>query len=379
MSNKNLLVISINDPTDIKSFSGISYHACKALESHYVVEIVFISAIPFWVRMYGKIMNRVFSNRYRLKNSTLYSWVLSKQIQKQLKKKQKQYEYLLFFNCVQLLAHFDKTVCPKSKIVYYSDSTFQLGLDYYPALTNLSNFNIKEGHTIDSKAYNNADLILLSSEWAASSVVNYYNVEPSKVKVLKYGANLPDLSYRKRIFEKQISLLIVGVEWKRKGINIAIEVHKRLLEMGYASQLTIIGLKQYPAEVHSIQNLFLHTFINKGSTEGTMQLKKEFENANYFLFPTLADCTPIVLAESMMFGLPIIARNTGGLSSMVENEVNGFLIDETGTVDDFINALLKIHVAGVYERFSENSRHLYETQFNWDVWLTKFKDHVASI
>ena len=377
MNKKRILLISTNDPTDIKSFSGITYHAYKQLERVSAVDTLYIKQLPFYVRMYGKIMALLFKKQYRLKNSIIYSIGLSRIIQKEIKKRGKQYDYLFFFNCIQLLAYFDKINFSKSKIIYYSDATFQLGLDYYPALANLLNFNIREGHKIDREAYKKADLLLFSSEWSANSAINTYGIDASRIRILKYGANLPDLSKPHRGFDKDIKLLIVGVDWHRKGINVAIDVHKQLLALGYASQLTIIGLKSYPKEIGAIPNVHLHTFIDKSTAAGILKLKEEFEKANYFIFPTLADCTPIVLAEAMMFGLPIIARNTGGISSMVKDHFNGFLIGKEGGTKEFVDAIISIHNQDTYNDFSNNSRQLYERQFNWNAWLSEYETFVV--
>jgi len=379
MSRKRLLLISSGDPTNIQTFSGIASHVYQALTTHYDVDSQFIHKIPRWVRLYGSLMNVLFKSRHRLRNSIAYSWAVSKLMEKQVKRTNHQYNYILFLNCVQLLAYFDHSLYPNSKIIYYSDSTFQLGIDYYPATTNLIKFNLEEGFKIDKKAFQKADLILLSSEWAKSSLTNFYNIRPSIVRILEYGANIKDTQYRERSFSNEFRLLIVGVDWLRKGIDLAVEVHKQLLERGYRSQLTIIGLKKYPKSLSSIPNVRLHTFLRKDTPEGEKKIKEEFELANYFLFPTLADCTPIVLAEAMMFGLPIVARNTGGLSSMVENGQNGILIDKHGQADDFINGLMEIHKPDVYEKFAQNSRRLYETKFNWNHWLLAFQKHLKSM
>ncbi len=376
MSKKRILLISTNNPTDIKSFSGITYHAYKQLEKAYIVDTLYIKKLPGFVRIYGGIMALLLKKRYRLKNSLIYSIGTSNKIQNDIKKRGQHYDYLFFFNCIQLLAYFNKTNFPESKVIYYSDATFQLGLKYYPDLANLLRFNIWEGHKIDKKAYKKADLLLFSSEWAANSARDTYGAT-TQIKILRYGANLPDFSKPHRVFDKAIKLLIVGVDWHRKGIDIAIDVHKHLLKLGYASQLTVIGLKNYPKEIEAISNVHLHTFIDKSTTAGILKLKEEFEKANYFIFPTLADCTPIVLAEAMMFGLPIIARNTGGISSMISDGFNGFLIGKEGGAKEFADAIVSIHNPDTYNNFSSNSRQSYEKQFNWNTWLSEYENFIV--
>jgi len=46
-----------------------------------------------------------------------------------------------------------------------------------------------------------------------------------------------------------------------------------------------------------------------------------------FVLPSLTEGTPMALLEAMSAGIPVIATNVGGVPKIVENGVNGFLID----------------------------------------------------
>ena len=86
-------------------------------------------------------------------------------------------------------------------------------------------------------------------------------------------------------------------------------------------------------------------FLNKNDPEQRRALS-QFLDANFFLFPTLAETVAIVLCEASAHGLPSIARNTGGLASVVTEGVNGCLLPETAT----------------------GSRRMYDERLNWDAW-----------
>jgi glycosyltransferase involved in cell wall biosynthesis len=379
MDVKRILFVAGSDPSDIRTFSGIAYHALKALRTRYTVDSVFPDTIPVQVRLYNKIMLMLFGKRNRVKNSVIYARAMAQQIHNKLKHQSTHYDLIVFFNCIQLLSYFNKSLFPACKVIYYSDATFQLGLNYYPALKNLLKFNIREGHLIEKNAYNRADMLLFSSDWAANSAVHFYNVNPDKIHVLKYGANMPAFPPIERNFDERIRLLLVGVDWYRKGINVAVEVCRQLQGLNYDTELTIIGLKQYPDDLKTNAAIRIIPFLDKSQAKSIAELQGEFRRSNYFLFPTVADCTPIVLAEAMLFGLPIIARNTGGISAMVQHGVNGILVPEEGTSADFVSGILAIHNSGSYERYSQNSRLLYDTCFNWENWLTKFSAYISLI
>ncbi|WP_192349202.1 glycosyltransferase family 4 protein [Algoriphagus sp. Y33] len=53
------------------------------------------------------------------------------------------------------------------------------------------------------------------------------------------------------------------------------------------------------------------------------------QSADIFVFPTYykKECFPLVLLEAMSFGLPIVTTNEGGIPSIIQNNINGLIID----------------------------------------------------
>jgi len=53
--------------------------------------------------------------------------------------------------------------------------------------------------------------------------------------------------------------------------------------------------------------------------EDKSQLIAIYQNADIFLFPTLKEHLGLVLVEAMACGLPVIARNVGGIASFLKD------------------------------------------------------------
>ncbi|MFK2368202.1 hypothetical protein ACIXNN_04040 [Bacteroides fragilis] len=44
---------------------------------------------------------------------------------------------------------------------------------------------------MEKKLLNKYTAIIYSSEWAKQSTINYYDIEPGKIHVVEFGANIP--------------------------------------------------------------------------------------------------------------------------------------------------------------------------------------------
>lgn len=255
-------------------------------------------------------------------------------------------------------------------IVLYTDACFAGMLNYYDSFSNFSAAGIQVGNYQEKLALQKASHIFYASEWAAESAVNAYGIDRNKISVVRFGANMPD-SYRGSDLEQAqdseaIKLLFVGVDWVRKGGTTALEVVRNLMRIGQACELHVVGCSpEIPSDL--IDNVDLHGFLDKTNDDEARILAELFMNSDIMLFPTLQEAAGIVCAEAAMFGLPVIARDTGGVSSMVIHGHSGILLPESADAEAFSNAILMLlDNQESYLAFRQSARNSYENELSWD-------------
>jgi glycosyltransferase involved in cell wall biosynthesis len=268
---------------------------------------------------------------------------------------------------------FLKTDIP---IIYISDTTFANMIDYYTSFSRLLDISKKQGHLIEKLAIEKSKFIIFPSEWAAYSAKNDYGVKENKIFVVPFGANIDEVPPRELIMNKKknnvCKLLFLGVDWERKGGEIAFNTLLRLNEMGLESELTVCGC--VPPKKFNHPKMKVIPFINKNDKKQYQTFQQILLNSDFLLLPTRAECYGIVFCEASAYGLPVVTTNTGGVSGAVKEGVNGFLLSVDADSDEYTMKIMELFSNDEkYISLVKSSRDLFEIKLNWDAWALEFK------
>lgn len=197
-------------------------------------------------------------------------------------------------------------------IIYLSDATFNVMVDYY--FKNLTSGSIKQGNQVEQRALSKSDAIIVSSDWAAKSVINDYKQPEEKVYVIEFGANIDDedIIPHKFEYDGHLNLLFLGVDWERKGGSIAVDTCRWLNDNGIKTTLHVIGTKRLNDKIKNLPFVDYVGFLNKNIPEQYEKLVSIIKKCHCLLLPTLAECSAIAFCESSANGLPIFSHVTGG-------------------------------------------------------------------
>ena len=256
-------------------------------------------------------------------------------------------------------------------IIYLSDATFNIMVDYY--FKGLSAYAIKQGNKVEQRAMDRSTSIIVSSQWAANSAINDYHQDSSKVHVVEFGANLDDKDIIEKTFDYNghLHILFLGVDWKRKGGQIAVDACKWLNENGVLATLHIVGIKELDESIKKLPYVDYVGFLNKNYPEQYNRLVAVIKQCHCMLLPTLAECSAIAFCESSANGLPVFSHLTGGVGNYVYNGINGYLLPLGSTGVDFGTKIKECLESGELKKMNETAKGVYEEKLNWNVWANK--------
>jgi len=97
-----------------------------------------------------------------------------------------------------------------------------------------------------------------------------------------------------------------------------------------------------------------------------------YASASFFVLPSVAEGLPLVVLEAMACGLPVVACSVGGLSDVVRDKYNGFLV-KPGNVDRF-RSLVELlgNDSRLREKMSNNACDSMRKNFCWNSVAEKY-------
>ncbi len=374
-----LAYVTVYNAEDPSAYDGRSYRQPLSLKEQNIdVNYIGSLKIPKIYIPLIKLKYRFYQNQYRFKvyDPILEPFVLKSyagQISSRLSKlndidvvmsgEGKYLQPVAYLDCNQ-------------PIVTWTDAPLVSALDFYPGFGRheVAPECLKGGIANDKDALNRASLAIYGSEWAAQIAISHYQLNPSKVKVVPLGPNIPS-NYNstdiQAVIESRPSdlckLLFLGGDWYRKAGDKAVQVAYNLNQAGLKTELTVVGCSP------QLDNRFASYvkclgYISNASQAGIKQLQALLSQSHFLLLPTLADACPHVVSEASSFGLPSLTTDVGGLPTLVLDDLNGKKFSKNASAEEYCTYILDLF--SDYSRYKDLARssfHEYETRLSWTV------------
>lgn len=181
--------------------------------------------------------------------------------------------------------------------------------------------------------YKRLDYFICQSTDMKQSIINAYGIDQKKIKVINNPITRETILKTEQALNKERKYITIGRLSKLKGYIRLLEI---LSQLSFPFQYTIIGEGNYYHEIFKkINELGLNNKVTY--IKYTDNVYKYLVEQDMFLQGSFSEGFPNALLESCAVGTPVIAFDVpGGTKEIVEDDVNGYLVD---TKKEFLEKL----------------------------------------
>jgi glycosyltransferase involved in cell wall biosynthesis len=364
--------ITINNPFNYRSWSGLNYNIFKCLK-YSGNNIDCIGPLNRSMKLIY-IPKRYIFNLFKIKFDVDRQIVLSKEYSSQVQKKIFNKKYDLILTSDTTTVSYLKTETP---IVLWLDTSFQSWYNHYYSNLKISKKSLREGNICEQNAINKSQRILVTSVWAKKEILKFYKCNPNKIKILPFGSNLEYnfslskiLKTKFKSSKKVCEIVSIGVDWKRKGFDRTIKICKLLKSKGLNISLKLIGAK-------SSKNLpkwvKVYNFLDKNIKSTHKIISKILIKSDFHVLMTKSEAYGVVFVEASSNGVFNIAPDIGGIRGAIKNNINGKLFNVKSTNIEIANYIFKSYTNKKnLKKKIISSKLFYEKNLDWKIIGKKF-------
>lgn len=236
---------------------------------------------------------------------------------------------------VSIASSTDLVIAPGPPVLQVTDATFDAITDFYPQYSGLGYRSLHHGRAVERLAAANTSHFLVASHWARRSLIEAVEIPPERITVAPFGpAIAPPAGHRPHTssHDEPLRLLLVAGDWHRKNGDAALEIHAFLRERVDA-HLTVVG------DAPSLTGRPDVTALGRLDREA---LSLAYASSDVLLEPSRANAAGVVITDALSHGLPVLAADTGGTSTLVQEAIGGWTVPADRLVSEAVSILSRV-------------------------------------
>lgn len=241
--------------------------------------------------------------------------------------------------------------------------------------TKLANLIMWQLSKIEGESAKNATLIVTVSEYSSKKIVQFYDVDKTKIRIVPNGVD-PQRFRPAEVGEKvkhslginnKQCVLFVGALIPRKGLPFLIEAAKQIVKERSETAFVVVG--NGPLKNHLISHLekvnLSDNFAFLGEVNENVLLAL-YNCADVFALPSIQEGQGIALLEAQATAKPVVAFNVGGVHEAMLDKETGLLVKpDSRELADVILRLLSDR--SLREKMGAKGREFVCKNLSWDV------------
>jgi len=162
------------------------------------------------------------------------------------------------------------------------------------------------------------------------------------------------------------TVLYVGRLAEKKGLQYLLDAMKIVNESGWDPQFQIVGDGDQKSrlENHANEIDLSVEFIGQVPHEN---LSKYYSEASIFVIPsTEGEGLPNSVLEAMSWEIPVVATNSGGLPTLINDGETGFVVEMADPEALASKIITLLDDTELRERLGRNARNHVQSQYSWN-------------
>ena len=203
---------------------------------------------------------------------------------------------------------------------------------------------------------------MADENWILSEYLMKKYKDKKSILVRTSTISFKDIKSPKKLNKEKISLIFVGRLEKEKNPDLSVLITAKLKEKGYNVYLNLVGDGNLRRKIEKIVNDLKLNETTKifGWIREKNVLFEIIRNSDILVFTSKpGEGLGLVIVEAVSQGLPVIATRCGGPEEIIENGINGYLIEYTNEkeiIDRFAEKIeYLIQNPEIYEKISKNN------------------------
>lgn len=243
-------------------------------------------------------------------------------------------------------------------VVHVTDATFASMLNYYPSFTALHPISIWQGVHMAKRAQAKCSAFSVATHWAKNSLISDYGVQPADCEVVPFGPRMEPVRGLQRRPRPGLRVLVVASDWRRKGGDQALRAVASVRQNFPQTTLTVVG-----------SSPVLPNWVRRLGRVPVHEMAELYAEHDVLLELAEANAGGVTLTDAHAFGLPVIATDTGGVSSIVAHGESGILVPVGENVhEDAVSALIAVQDHHLRMLLSTGALNRHRDLLNWNHW-----------
>ena len=189
----------------------------------------------------------------------------------------------------------------------------------------------------------------IKKDYKIDSILIYNGID-----INKYKLNKAKLRKQSKLKDEKV-IIYIGTLKKVKGVEYLIKAFKNINKKFPNTKLWIIGDGPERRNLEALtKNLKLKNIVFFGKKSND-KIPKYTIASDILVLPSLSEGFPMAILEAMASGLPIVASKVTGVSEIVKDKINGFLVKPKNSKEIAEKVSIILKNKNLQSRFRKNN------------------------